>query len=350
MMFEYVWLDAAKGFRSKIRVIPISFQIDKHCPVLSDVPRWNYDGSSTGQSTTSESEVTLVPQFLCRNPTMHAPAEPTYIVLCDTYKADGAPTCSNARRAAAEVFEQMKVRESDPWFGFEQEYFLGLSPLAADQLDQVALVPAGESYCGVGHGNVFGRRIAEAHLQYCLRAGLQISGINAEVAPGQWEFQIGPVSGIEAADQLLVGRYLLQKVAEDHGTSVIWHPKPWAGQNGSGCHTNYSTKSTREGKSDQNGLAVILEHGDLLKEKHTEHMEAYGENNDLRMTGTNETARFDTFSIGVGNRSASVRIGNDTARAGQGYYEDRRPASNCDPYMVSSKLVETTVLCEDGVM
>jgi len=324
---EYLWLDAFKGLRSKIRVIPRSF--GTAIPALSDIPKWNYDGSSTGQSATYESEIVIVPQFVCHNPSITRLGRPgpparAYIALCDTYTTEGKPTPSNTRHVAAAIFKHGVAFWSEPWFGFEQEYFLGVSPLAASPPRRSDSIILGASYCGVGSGNVFGRQVAETHMQHCLRAGLQVSGINAEVAPGQWEFQIGPVTGIEAADQLIVARYLLQKVAEAHDTSVIWHPKPWPGHNGSGCHTNYSTRDTREGTHDMDGLSVILEHGRLLGLKHAEHMEIYGESNRLRMTGTNETARFDTFSIGIGDRSASVRVGNDTAREGKGYYEDSR--------------------------
>ena len=235
---EYVWLDAAKGLRRKIRVIPRSFGIA--VPESWDIPEWNYDGSSTGQSDTSTSEIVIVPRFVCRNPTVPpvGGAWIAYIALCDTYTTDGEPTPSNARHGALAIFKQEEICRSEPWFGFEQEYFLGVAPMSVQH--RSAVCHNGKSYCGVGNGNVFGRQVAEAHMQHCLQAGLQISGINAEVAPGQWEFQIGPVEGIEAADQLLVARYLLQKVAEAHDTSVIWHPKPWPDYNGSGCHTNYS--------------------------------------------------------------------------------------------------------------
>src|SRR3979409_1612978 len=91
-------------------------------------------------------------------------------------------------------------------------------------------------YCGVGADEVFGRPVVEAHLENCLKAGLKISGINAEVMPGQWEFQVGPVAAPEVADQLWIARWLLYRTAEDFPTStpgnsvsVKLDPKPHKG-------------------------------------------------------------------------------------------------------------------------
>ena len=73
-------------------------------------------------------------------------------------------------------------------------------------------------------------------------------------------------------------------------------------------------------------------------------MFVYGEGNEQRMTGAHETANYSTFTHGIANRGASVRIGNETYNNKKGYFEDRRPSSNCDPYIVSSKIFETTCL------
>ena len=203
----------------------------------------------------------------------------------------------------------------------------------------------GQFYCSVGAKNAFGRTIAEEHLDACIYAGIQISGINAEVAPGQWEYQIGPCLGIEEGDHLWMARYLLERVAEKHGVSINIEPKPIKGDwNGSGCHANYSTINMRQGCGNKTGLEYIHEAIEKLSEKHAEHMEVYGLHNDERMSGAYETADYHTFSSGIANRGASVRIGNDVSRDKKGYFEDRRPGSNCDPYIVTSMLFKTTVL------
>jgi glutamine synthetase len=100
----------------------------------------------------------------------------------------------------------------------------------------------------------------------------------------------------------------------------------------------------REGVDNKKGIEFIDEAIEKLSHKHMEHMNAYGTGNEERMTGEHETASFDKFSDGVANRGASIRRGNQTVKDGKGYFEDRRPSSNCDPYLVSGLLFKTTII------
>ena len=256
------------------------------------------------------------------------------LVLCETYDKNGEPLETNNRKWANEIFN--KDLDAKPWYGLEQEYFL-INPQSGNPVgyeNNETTAEQGDYYCGVGNGNVFHRNLVNDHYKSCLYAGIQISGINAEVAPGQWEYQVGPVEGISAGDQLLMSRYILIKISEKYNLNVSFHPKPLEGDwNGSGCHCNFSTVNIREGTDEKTGLKHIEDSIKKLSAKHDEHMKNYGSDNQLRMTGAHETSSYDKFSFGRANRGCSVRIPNTVIEDKKGYFEDRRPSSNCDPYL-----------------
>jgi glutamine synthetase len=344
-VIEYIWLGGNNELRSKIRVLNNMNtnsnlnSNDEQQLLLTDIPDWNYDGSSTGQASGNDSEIVIKPKAIFKNPFRMGH---DYMVLCDTYLPNNDALNNNNRPIANTIFN--KNMEQEPWFGLEQEYFL-IHPETNMPLGYDKDGKQGQYYCSVGHENAIGRPIAEEHMDLCLYAGIKISGMNAEVAPGQWEFQVGPCNGIEAGDHLWTARYILQRLGEKHGVKINFEPKPLKGDwNGSGCHTNYSTKNMREGTDDKSGLEYIEEAIDKLSKKHDEHMTVYGSGNDERMTGEHETASYDTFTDGVANRGASVRRGYDTIKNKKGYFEDRRPSSNCDPYLVTSAIFKTTCL------
>lgn len=202
--------------------------------------------------------------------------------------------------------------------------------------------PQGPYYCGVGIESVVGRQIAEEHYQLCLDAGLTISGINAEVMLGQWEYQVGPCKGIDSGDELWMSRYIMHRVCENHGVSFNLEPKPVEGDwNGSGAHTNFSTKTMRENGSKEY-LHNLL---DKLVNNHKLHIENYGKDNDKRLTGNHDTSNMYKCTYGVGDRGASIRISRELIKSNykSEYIEDRRPSSNMDPYLVTSLLAETCI-------
>lgn len=327
---EYIWMDGHKPtekLRSKTKILNGTVKS------IDDLPVWGFDGSSTMQATGNNSDCMLKPVKYIPDPIRGGD---NVIVLCEVFNADDTVHETNTRAKLREVAE--KYKEHEAWVGIEQEYtlFQGIKPLGWP--DNGFPAPQGGYYCGVGADEVFGRPIVEAHMDACIRADLEISGINAEVMPAQWEFQIGPLGALEAADQTWLARWLLYRIGEDFKVSATLHPKPVSGDwNGAGAHTNFSTKAMRE----NGGIKVIEDACKKLSKKHVEHMAVYGAHNEERMTGLHETCKIDEFRYGVSDRGASVRIPLQTAQDGKGYLEDRRPAANMDPYLVCAKMIET---------
>lgn len=348
---EYIWLDGSnpQQLRSKTKIVE---KMDTDIP--KDYPIWSFDGSSTNQAQSGRGKNTdclLKPVFVVSDPFR---GNPHRLVLCDVLNPDGTPHDSNHRVKLARKVKELQLdgldKKDAPWFGWEQEYTLTHKPttpfaegvgLPLGFSDNHTPRPQGDYYCGIGADTVVGRQIVEEHMDKCLEIGLEISGINAEVLLGQWEYQIGPVSALRGSDQLWISRYILQRVAEKHNVNVSLHPKPIDGDwNGTGCHVNFSTKEMRQ----EGGLELIKEAMVKLEKNHQKHIEVYGLHNEKRLTGKHETSGIHEFSFGYSTRDTSIRIPAQAIVEGKGYFEDRRPASNCDPYLVAERMLETVYL------
>ncbi len=329
---EYIWIDGYEptaNLRSKTKVLGDSVSS------VSELPTWGFDGSSTLQAEGGDSDCKLKPVWMCPDPIRGGD---NILVMCEVCNADGSPHKSNARAALVDLAE--KFKEHKPWFGIEQEYVLmdGKQPAGWPE-EGFPERPQGPYYCSVGSEDVAARNMVEDHLDLCLDAGFEISGINAEVMLGQWEYQVGPLPALEVCDQLWVARWLLERVGEDYGLRVDLHPKPIKGDwNGSGAHINYSTESMRA----EGGIEVINDACEKLGQNIDKHIAAYGSDNDQRLTGDHETCSINQFKYGVSDRGASIRIPMDVANDKKGYLEDRRPASNVDPYKACAALIDTT--------
>lgn len=325
---EYLWLDGYKptqSLRSKTKIVA------NFSGKLEDCPEWSFDGSSTEQAEGGNSDCLLKPVAIYPDPDR----KNAYLVMTEVLNADGTAHESNGRAT-------IEDEDADFWFGFEQEYFLW-DPETDKPLGFPAggyPGPQGPYYCSVGGKNAFGRFIIEEHLDICLEAGLNVEGINAEVAAGQWEFQIFAKGAQSAGDQIWIARFILERTAEKYGLAIDWHPKP-LGQldwNGSGMHANFSNEYIRTAGS-QKKIETVCE---AFRSVVDEHIAVYGADNDQRLTGLHETASITDFSYGVSDRGASIRIPVYTVSHGwSGYLEDRRPASNGDPYKIASRIIKT---------
>ena len=327
---EYIWLDGYKPtqtLRSKTQVR------DNFGGTLEECPVWSFDGSSTQQADGSDSDCLLKPVAIYPDPDRAN----AYLVMTEVLNADGTPHPSNGRATIDDD-------DDDFWFGFEQEYFLwdlktnlppGFPPGGYPG-------PQGPYYCSVGAQNAFGREVIEDHMDLCLEAGLGFEGINAEVAAGQWEFQIFAKGAAKAGDEIWVARYLLERTAERYGLAINYEPKPLGKEldwNGSGMHANFSNGVMRE-NGDESIFTKICE---AFGKNIDRHISVYGANNDQRLTGLHETQSIDEFSYGVSDRGASIRIPIGTVEDGwKGRLEDRRTASNADPYKVAAAIIKTT--------
>jgi glutamine synthetase len=322
---EYIWIDGAEPtpkLRSKTKIV----EDGKEPPV------WGFDGSSTNQAMGHASDCVLKPVRTVPDPVRGGSSK---LVMCEVLLTDMTPHPTNTRAALVEVAK--KYEQHDIWFGIEQEYtfFDGVKPLGWPSNGFPA--PQFGYYCGVGADEVFGRDIVEDHMDACLAAGLKIAGINAEVMPAQWEFQIGTAGPVECSDHLWLARWLLYRIAEDHGASATLSPKPVKGDwNGAGAHTNFSTKGMRE------SYDACVAAAKALGEQHALHIANYGHGIEERLTGKHETCSFKEFKYGVSDRGASVRIPWQVAKDKKGYIEDRRPCANIDPYVVT-RLITNTV-------
>ncbi|CAE8717221.1 unnamed protein product [Polarella glacialis] len=340
VLAEYVWLDAKQVPRSK------TMTMTSRPSKVSDLRVWNYDGSSTEQADGHNSEVLLKPRAIFNDP-FRGP--PHVLVMADCWNAwDDKPAIGNTRAECAA--NMTKYKQLDPWFGIEQEYTLMVPgkvgekatvPLGFNK-DGSAPAPQGPYYTSAGFGVAIGRPIADEHYTMCMEAGVKISGINAEVMPGQWEYQIGPCRGVEIGDHMTMARYIMLRVTEKHGVVCSIDPKPAEGDwNGAGCHTNFSTASMRA----KGGYDVIIKICEAFGKVVKQHVQDYGEDNHKRLTGKHETCDINTFKYGVANRAASIRIPRDAEKDGRGYMEDRRPGANCDPYRVCNRIIITTGEC-----
>tara|TARA_B100001094_G_C18190710_1_gene806989 strand:+ start:1452 stop:2399 length:948 start_codon:yes stop_codon:yes gene_type:complete len=307
--------------------------VDDFSGNLEDAKQWSFDGSSTEQASGDDSDCLLQPVAIFPDPDRFGGNG--WLVMTEVLNADGTPHESNGRATIEED-------DDDFWFGYEQEYTL-IDPetnLPLGFPENGFPGPQGPYYTSVGAANTFGRDLVDEHLHLCLEAGINVEGINAEVMMGQWEYQIFAKGAGQAGDEVWVARYLLERAAEKYGVVIDLHPKPIKGDwNGSGMHCNFSNGVMRD-QGGEDTMTKICEHFGRNIDRH---VSVYGAENDQRLTGLHETQAINKFSYGVSDRGASIRIPVATIQDGwKGRLEDRRPASNGDPYKIGAVVIKTT--------
>lgn len=341
---EYIWLDGKNNFRSKSRTVTVNLpvsdksvsrqELEKSIKSVGLYKDWSYDGSSTYQEKTETSEIRLKPCSVFIDPFRRAP---NVLVLCDTYDSISNKPLDNCSRPWAKgIFDKAPILK--PWFGIEQQFYIMKSckehvtekstiPLGWGSEYKREPRPQGQYYCSVGSSNTFGRVVAEKAYHLCLEAGINASGMNAQVGIAQWEIQVGPCEGIVASDQLMVMRYILERVAEQHGVQINIDQKPLTkgSWNTSGCYINYSTILMRDGGEGEDGLYYINKAIEKLESKHLEHMDKYSNS----------------------DHSYSVTVPIDVAINKSGYLKDSRPGPNMNPYLATGMIFKTTCLIDE---
>ena len=339
---EYVWCSGKEthhDLRSKIKSVVVSTTAAENLlrepgTAYKQMSEWNFDGSSTNQALGSDTEIIIKPVASWTHPFVKN--VPALVVLCECFLPSGEPTPDNTRRIARTVFDHEKAKGQAPWFGLEQEYVLYQNGRPYGwPADGSEPAPQGPYYCSSGALVSYGRKHAQAHYETCINMGIKLSGLNAEVMPGQWEYQIGPCEGIESGDHVVMARWVYLRLLEEANVDVNFDSKPMKGDwNGSGMHTNFSTAAMRA----DGGLAVIEEALKELGKNPNRDVAVYGADNVERLSGKHETSRYDEFSFGTGTRNTSCRVPNQVRSAGKGYFEDRRPSSSADPWLITSRL------------
>ncbi|XP_070391237.1 glutamine synthetase-like isoform X1 [Dermacentor albipictus] len=337
----YVFVDATlENVRSKMRVLRYEPKSPEECP------RSTFCGAGTDQWPDAgvDSELYLLPVALFKDPFLKGRNK---LVLCEVLNADEQPHETNTRHPCKKAMEA--VKEEEPWFGIEQEYaILEQNGVPIGWPKQSHSLKCCQSYFyAVGSENTAGRQVADAHIKACSYAGVKLYGSNVEAVISQWEYQIGPLPGVETGDHLWISRYILQRVAEDFGVVVSFEPRPFKSLKMPGCagHINFSTKSSRS----EGGLDWINKAIAKLELKHELHLKAYDPRKDAnkeRLRGNLMATPSREFSAAVSAKTVCVRIPRLTKVAGRGFFEDRRPGANVEPYRAMQRLVETLCLAE----
>jgi glutamine synthetase len=352
---EYIWIDGTnpvKKLRSKTKIISSvdCVNIDFEKVKCGPFPEWTFDGSSTSQAKGKQSDLILRPANAIIDPIRGGN---NHLVLCEVFERDGiTPSESNTRAVLRKTLAD-GANKLESWWGFEQEYVLLKDGNILGWPNRGYPSPQGPYYCGVGSDEVVGREIVERHLEACVDADIMICGVNAEVMLGQWEFQVGhrdimtdlDAGPLRVSDHLWFARYLLYRISEGYNIYATLDPKPekgdWAG---SGCHINVSYNKIRE----KGGPKLFSRLMEWLNEYHVDHMSVYGVGNRDRLTGKNETERWSEFSWGESDRTASIRIPPSTINNEyKGYFEDRRPAANVDPYEACNVMLKTIAMLHE---
>jgi glutamine synthetase len=313
---DYVWIDSGNDLRYKTKILPNGDYS------IANIPEWSFDGMYTKQATNQNPILVLKPVQLYKNPFYSG-----YTVLCEVHVRDDLgerPHPSNSRLVFLD--KSVHLDYIQPQYKLTIEFYINVQDVQdSKETSRDSLI---KNYAGF---NVRFRNLIDTHLEYCLQAGIDISSTFHVGGTDQWSFSVGPTFGIKAIDDLVIGKYILKRLAERLGVGISFHPCPLGKDNrGSACLISYSTMQTRF-PGGYNEIQRII---NKLKLEHSSFISICGEDTHKRLTGEDGTSTISNFSHGVGTTNTSIRIPYNTFRNKRGCFEDRRPSANADLYKV----------------
>ena len=319
ILVEYIWLDSTNALRSKIRTLPDT--------AVSSFLKYTWDFD----------EQTLIPLRIYKSPA-HFSSHAYYFLLCESVSQE------ETHRSILTGTLQTMPKKLSPTIGFEQEYFLFETKTGTVIDAHHVWIKPGTTFCGQSKYSIDVHKLMRTHAEWCLEASIMFAGYNLEEAPGQYKFKIGPRIGnaselgglpikgesciLKVCDDLIMARFLLHKVCELYALMPVFEPKPFVEENGSGCHTDFAVSFIRNADKKEKSKKRLEKFIEILKFGHTQVMEdeLYGVGNKKRLCGKHGAIDYKHFT-------GSIRI-----KTGNEYIQDKRPAANCNPYIVANYL------------
>ncbi len=197
-----------------------------------------FDGSSIeGFTRIEESDMNLVPDLdsFAIYPWSHN-GQKVGRLICDVYNPEGSPFAGCPRMTLKKQMDKASALGYTLVTGPEAEFFLFRRDANGDPIVDTHDEGAYFDLTPVDRGEEARRDIVIALEQM----GFEVEAAHHEVAAGQHEIDFKYADAVTTADRVSTFRFIVKKVAMDHGLHATFMPKPIYGINGSGMHVHQS--------------------------------------------------------------------------------------------------------------